>query len=288
MKSLRSIINSEKRFFLASPALLWQVLFFYVPIVFIVVVSILKRLDFSFLNNITLAHYSSLLNPMYYKILFRSVRLAFFNSLFCFFIAYPVAYFLAFRVRHLRSLLLFLLTLPFWANFLVQVYAWFAVLERGGFLNTVLLRIGIISEPLHILNTPFAIYLVMLFCYLPFMIMPIYSSLEKIDKDVFEASFDLGATTWQTLRKVIMPLSSSGIRTGFFLVFIPSFGEFVVPALLGGGKQMYFGSLISYFFLETRNVSLGAAFTCLGGSVLIVSVILLYFVLKKVFGPDRV
>jgi spermidine/putrescine transport system permease protein len=287
MDNIKSIIKRERHFFMAIPALLWQVLFFYVPIAFIAVVSILKRLDFSFFGNLTFEHYASLFNLMYYRILARSVALAFLNSLLCFAIAYPVAYFLAFRVRHLRSFLLFLLTLPFWTNFLVQVYAWFAVIERSGFLNTVLLQMGIISQPLHILNTPFAIYLVMLFCYLPFMIMPIYSGLEKIDKNLFEASFDLGATTWQTLTRIIMPLSFSGIRTGFLLVFIPSFGEFVVPALLGGGKQMYFGSLITYFFLETRNIFLGAAFTCLGGLVLVMSVVLLNFLLKRVFGRDR-
>ena len=277
----------EHSFFVAVPALLWQILFFYVPLFFIVVVSVAKRLDYSVFDNVTFEHYASLLNSVYFTIIGRSLALAFFNSFFCFLVAYPIAYFLAFRSRHLRNLLLFFLVLPFWANFLVQVYAWFSVLERGGFLNTALLNLGLINQPLALLNTPFAIYLVMLVCYLPFMVMPIYSSLEKINKTVFEASSDLGATTWQTLSRVIIPLSSSGVRIGFFLVFIPSFGEFVVPSLLGGGKQMFVGSLISYFFLETRSVFLGAAFTCLSGGVLIVSLVVLNMVLKKVFGRDR-
>jgi len=278
----------EFSFFAAIPALLWQALFFYIPIAFICVVSFLKRLDFALLDNVTFAHYAQLFDPTYFKILGRSVSLAFFNSVFCFLIAYPVAYFLVFRVKRLRNLLLFLLVLPFWANFLVLVYAWFFVLEHGGVLNSALLTIGIISEPLRILNTPFAVYLVMLFCYLPFMIMPIYSSLEKIDKTLVESSFDLGANRWQTISRVVMPLSSTGIRTGFFLVFIPSFGEFVVPMLLGGGKQMFAGSLISFLFLETKSMFWGAAFTCMSAVVLIASVLVLNVLLKNIFGRDRV
>ena len=142
---------------------------------------------------------------------------------------------------------------------------------------------GIISQPLHILNTSAAIYIVMLFCYLPFMVMPIYSSLLKIDKFVLEASFDLGANSLQTLSHVTIPLSASGIMTGFFLVLIPSFGEFVIPALLGGGKVMYVGSMITYFFLETKNPFLGAAFTCLSGFVLILFALLIYVIFKKLF-----
>ncbi len=285
---IKASISQERSFFVAIPALLWQVLFFYVPITFIFAASVLKHLDYSVIGNLTFEYYSALFDVSYYTILFRSLIYAFFNACFCFMIAYPVAYYLAFRARHLRHMLLFLLILPFLANFLVQVYAWFFVLEHEGFLNTLLKLIGLISEPLHLLNTPFAIYLVMLFCYLPFMILPIYSSLEKIDKSVFEASADLGASSWQTVSRIILPLSSEGIRTGFFLVFIPTFGEFVIPALLGGGRQMFAGSLISHLFLETRDMSLGAAFTCVSGVVLVISVMGVNFMLRRLFGRDKV
>lgn len=286
--SLRAESSVNRSFFVAVPALLWQVLFLYIPLFFILVMSVLKRLDFSVLENITLEHYAAFFNITYYKILFRSVVLAFVTSITCFLIAFPIAYLISFRVRHLKNFLLFFLVLPFWANFLVQVYAWFSILGYDGFLNTLLFNIGIISQPLHILNTPFAIYLVMLFCFLPFMVLPIYSSMEKINHAVLEASYDLGATSWQTIWRVVLPLSSSGIKTAFLLVFIPSFGEFIVPLLLGGGKQLFAGSLISYFFLETRNLFSGAAFTCLSIMVLLVSTMLLYVLLKKIFGRDRV
>ena len=222
-----------------------------------------------------------LFNISYVKIIFRSVVLAFLNAFFCLCLAYPVAYFLALRVKKLKNLFIFLLVLPFWTNFLVQAYAWFFILDNNGILNKFLLKIGVISTPIHILNTPLAIYIVMLFCYLPFMVLPIYSSMTKINKYLLEASSDLGATSWQTLGYITLPLSLSGIRNGFFLILIPSFGEFVIPVLLGGGKVMYVGSMISYFFLETKNVYLGAAFTCFSGLILIIIASVIYKVFRK-------
>jgi spermidine/putrescine transport system permease protein len=285
---MKESVSQERSFFVAMPAVLWQVLFFYLPMLFIVVISVVKRLDFSLLGNVTIEHYSTLFQPAYFKIIGRSLLYAFINSWLCFFLAYPVAYFLAFRARHLKGLLLFLLILPFLANFLVQVYAWLFVLEPEGFLNTFLMLTGIISHPLHILNTPFSIFVVMVFCYLPFMILPIYSSLEGINKPLFEASADLGARPWQTVLNIILPLSSGGIKNGFYLVFIPTFGEFVIPSLLGGGRQMFAGSLIQHLFLETRDMALGAAFTCVSGLVLIVSIGLLNVMLRALFGKDKV
>jgi len=273
--------NKEYSFALALPAVLWQVLFLYLPLFFLVYVSFVKVLDYSFLKNVTLANYQILLDISYLKIIMRSVVLAFLNALFCLFLAYPVAYFLALRAKKLKNLFIFLLVLPFWTNFLVQAYAWFFLLDNNGILNKFLLKVGVISAPLHILNTPLAIYIVMLFCYLPFMVLPIYSSMAKIDKYLLEASSDLGATSLQTLGHITLPLSLSGIRNGFFLVLIPSFGEFVIPVLLGGGKVMYVGSMISYFFLETKNIFLGAAFTCFSGFVLILLAAVVYMLFKR-------
>lgn len=279
--SFRSIRPKESSFFLAFPAVLWQVLFLYVPLAFIIYVSFIKSIDFSLIKNFTLQYYKFLLQVSYFKIIFRSVVLAILNSVFCLLLAYPIAYFLSLKVKRFKNLLIFLLVLPFWTNFLVQAYAWFFILDYKGLLNSALIKLGIISTPFHILNTYLAIYIVMLFCYLPFMVLPIYSSMTKIDKFVLEASSDLGATYWQTLGYVTLPLSLSGIKTGFFLVLIPSFGEFVIPALLGGGRVMYVGSLISYFFLDTKNVSLGSAFTCLSGLVLIFMATVIYLIFRK-------
>ena len=161
-------------------------------------------------------------------------------------------------------------------------YAWFFVLDKYGLVNNALVSIGLISEPLTLLNTPFSVYLVMVYCFLPFMVLPVYSILEKLDQRLIEASYDLGATWKETFIRIIFPLSLSGIKTGVFLVFVQSFGEFVIPELLGGGKQFYVGTLISHYFLVSRNPFAGAAFTCFSAIFLIVFVGLLYHAFKKV------
>jgi spermidine/putrescine transport system permease protein len=127
----------------------------------------------------------------------------------------------------------------------------------------------------------------MIYFYLPFAIMPIYSTLEKFDQQLLEASADLGAAPWQTFVRVTLPMSARGIRTGFFLVFVPSFGEFVIPTLLGGAKQMYVGSLISHYFLTVRNFNLGSAFTCLTGCILVLASMLVYLLFRQIFGVAR-
>jgi len=276
-------IKEVRSFFMAIPALLWQILFLYIPLLFIIGISFLRSFDVTAIQTITIKNYQVLLQFSYVKIIARSLLLALFTAIFCFFISYPVAYFLALKVKKMKNLLLFFLALPFWTNFIVQVYAWFFILDRHGFLNKILLKLGVITGPLHILNTPVAIYIVMLFCYIPFMVMPLYTSLSKIDTYLLEASFDLGANPWQTFFNITFPLSTTGIKTGFFLVFIPSFGEFVIPALLGGSKTLYVGSMISYFFLETRNIFLGSAFTCVSMICLVCAALIIHLIFKKLF-----
>ena len=158
----------------------------------------------------------------------------------------------------------------------MQVYAWFALLEYNGLLNRVLMHLGIVNQPLVMLNTSWSVYLIMFYCYVPFMVMPLYSVLEKLNVQLLEASADLGASSWKTFVTITLPLSMSGIKTGFFLVFVPSFGEFVIPTLAGGGKNMYVGSLISHYFLAMHDKFVGSAFTVVSGLVLIVAVILLH------------
>ena len=225
--------------------------------------------------DITLSHYYALLNISYLYIIARSVIIALGVTFSCLILAYPVAYFLALRVdEKWKNILLFLLTLPFWTNFLIHIYSWVFVLDQNGLINTILLRLGIIDEPLHMINNMYAIFVVMVYYYLPFMMMPLYTILEKIQHEILEASMDLGATHWQTFRRITIPLSMSGIKTGVFLVFVPAFGEFAIPAIIGGGQQMFVGSLISHYFLITRDNQLGAAFTILSGFILMVCVLL--------------
>jgi spermidine/putrescine transport system permease protein len=276
---IKPILKAEVPFLLMMPAIIWQALFLYIPLAIIVVLSFTHSQTTGI---VTLDYYKSLLSFPYAHIIVRSLLFALANALVCLLFAYPVAYFIARKVKKFQNILLFFLILPFWTNILVQIYAWFSVLEARGVLNSLLLKLGIISEPLHMLNSLPTIFLVMCYCYLPFMIMPLFTVLEKIDERLIESSYDLGANTWQTFFKVTLPLSWPGIKTGFFLVFVPSFGEFVIPALVGGSKTLFVGSLISHYFLVAQDAHTGAAFTILSGSILLcVALILNWYFGRK-------
>jgi spermidine/putrescine transport system permease protein len=282
---LLKVINQEGPFVIGVPAFLWQALFFYIPLFFIIIWSVLNVSDDGSVVGLTLENFTPFFSRSYIFIILKSLLLALANSVLCFIVGFPVAYFLSFKAGNLKNIFLFLLILPFWTNFLLHIYAWFFVLERGGFLNTLLLRLGIISEPLVMLHTMTVVMLVMVYSYLPFMVLPIYSILERFDRGLLEASYDLGANTWQSLIRILLPLTRSGILLGFFLVFVPSFGEFVIPGLLGGDKFMFVGTVISHYILGNVTLSLGAAFTLISCLVLLGFAALAYlvvnFILKR-------
>jgi spermidine/putrescine transport system permease protein len=260
MKQIKKQLSQELPFLYAIPAVVWQVLFLSVPLLIVIYLSFVKD------NLWSLENYTALLTVAHVRVIGRSLGMALANVLLCLLCAYPVAYFLAMRVKRFKSFLIFLLVLPFWTNFLVQVYAWYFLLGTNGLLETVLRNIGL---SVHIANSLTAVFLVMVYCYIPFMILPIYSIIEKLQHQLLEASADLGATPWQTFVRVTLPLSMPGIKTGVLLVMVPSFGEFVIPELMGGAKYMMNGSLISYYFLVARDNGIGAAFTMVSGFVLL-------------------
>lgn len=279
-------ISQLRAFFWALPALVWQIVLLYIPLLFVLIRSFLHKNPYC-VNEFTLRYYVDLIDVTHFIILFRSFMLATVTAGVCLLIAYPVAYFLSFYVSRFKNVLLFFLIIPFWTSLLVQLYAWFSILDKHGVLNMVLQKLGILSEPYHLLNTPFAVYLVSIYCYIPFMIMPIYSILEKFDVRLREASLDLGATRWETFMRITVPMSMPGIKTGFILVFIPAFGEFVIPMLLGGGKQLYVGSLITHYFLVSRSPGLGASFTWLSSLVMIVSTVIMQWLFVRAVTPRK-
>ncbi len=279
------LVRKDVAFFVSMPAVAWIVLFFYVPLTTVIAQSFcVTTSSTSAFSIMSLGNYVNFIDWPYLAIIRRSLFLAFSTATVCLVVGYPVAYFIARRARRWKNVLLFLVMLPFSVNLLIQAYAWFFMLGRAGLLNTILLKLGIVGSPVHILNTPWAVYVGMVYCYVPFMILPLYAIFEKLDERLIEASLDLGARWWATWLHVIMPLSSPGVRTGFFLVFIPVFGEFVIPALLGGGKQMFVGSLISYYYLTVRNFALGSAFTCISSCVVVCASFFIYRYLSKQAG----
>jgi spermidine/putrescine transport system permease protein len=273
-KNINNFIAENASFIFSTPAVLWQVLFLYMPL-FLIVYTSFKQVSDTIGFGLTLNNYRAVISSSYFYIILRSGFIALGVTFLCLICAYPIAYYLALKVgRRWKNILLFFLTLPFWTNFLIQIYSWVFVLDYNGLINMILLKIGFIQEPLHIINNTAAIFVVMLYYYLPFMIMPLYSILEKIQYELLEASMDLGATHWQTFRRITVPLSLSGVKTGLFLVFVPAFGEFVIPSIVGGGHHMFVGSLISHYFLVVRDNQLGAAFTIVSGFVLLICALL--------------
>lgn len=273
-KNFSQVANEAVPFALGVPALLWQIIFFYIPLLFVVILSF---------SSWSFEYFTPFFAWDYFYVIVRTLCVALMTAFFCLIIAYPVAYWIVFHARRWKNTLLFFLFIPFWTTFLLHVYAWMFVLERGGVVNTLLQKMGIINEPLHILNTTVAVVIVMVYCYLPFMILPIYTSLEKFDRRLFEASSDLGATWWQTFWHVVVPVSLPGIRSGFFLVLVPAFGEFAIPELIGGDKNMFVGTVVTHYTMGAQTASLGAAFTLLTAVVLLVVVLLIYGITRKIF-----
>ena len=210
------------------------------------------------------------------SIFWRSARLSFLTTVTAVVLGFPTAYFIATRPRNTRNLWLFLVTVPFWTNLLIRTFAIMEVIKNQGLINTVLMGIGVIEQPIQMLYTDFAIMLGMTYVYLPLMILPVYASMEKLDFRLVEAGYDLYATRFNVLRRVIVPLVKPGIIAGCILVFIPSLGAYVTPRVLGGGKNLMIGNLIELQFGQGRNWPLGAALSIF--LLLVVMVALLFYV----------
>jgi len=195
----------------------------------------------------------------YLEIFFRSVSLALFTTIACLLVGFPTAYFIATQPPARRNAWLFLITIPFWTNLLIRTYAMLLILRDQGVINLSLIEIGLIDSPIPMLYTDFAVCLGLVYAYLPFMVLPIFASLEKLDFRLAEASYDLYATRFKVLRRIIVPLAKTGIAAGCILVMIPSLGAFITPALLGGGKSLMLGNLIELQFGQARNWPFGSA-----------------------------
>ncbi len=202
---------------------------------------------------------SLVFNTDYLGIFQRSLGLAVMTTLGCLLIGFPTALYLALQSEKKRNLLLFLVTVPFWTNLLVRVYAWILLLRNGGLVDSSLGLIGLGDGALGILYTNTAVMIGLLYTFLPFMVLPIYTSLEKLDWRLVEAAFDLGANRFQALRRIILPLALPGMLAGTTLVFIPALGNYIIPELLGGGKALMIGNLVQLQFGSAHNWPLGSA-----------------------------
>src|SRR4051794_23336989 len=244
---------------LLAPGGFWLVLFFLAPILIVLVYSVMPRGIYGGVEpGFTLEHYARFFDPLYLDVLQRTFLWSLACTLICLLIGYPMAYVVA-RSRRWRNLLLLLIVVPFWTSFLVRTFALIFLMRDTGLINDWLLRLGLIPKPLTILYTPTAVMVGLVYGFLPFMILPIYASLEKLDFSLLEAAEVLGARPWSRFQQVTFPLSMPGVVAGCLLVFIPALGSFLTPDLLGGAKQMMIGNLVQNQFSSARNWPFGSA-----------------------------
>lgn len=213
-------------------------------------------------------------DPLYWKAYLSSVQIAFFSTVLTLIVGYPIAYGIASAPDEWRPALLMMIILPFWTSFLIRVYAWIGILSNQGFLNSFLIWTGLISEPIQILNTNTAVYIGIVYTYLPFLVLPIYASLEKLDASLIEAAEDLGCSRFQAFWSVTVPMSKPGIIAGCFLVFIPALGEFVIPSLLGGTRTLMIGKVLWEEFFSNRDWPVASAVAIILLLILVIPIIL--------------
>ncbi len=273
--------NTPRWGWLAVPLAAWLVFFLVLPVAFVVAYAFWTRGSYGEIQKVwTLANFTRVADPLYAHIFLRSLWLAVMATAVTAVLGYPVALALASAPARLRQLLFMLLMVPFLTSFIVRVYALRLVLGVEGPVNHLLARLGLISEPLVMTDTAFLVAVGMITNYLPFMVLPLYVVLEKFDYSLVEAARDLGATRWQTFRRVILPLTKPGLASGAVLVFIPTLGEYMIPDLLGGARVMLLGNLITEQFLKARDWPFGSAL-----AVLLIGVMGLAFAVKAKLAP---
>jgi spermidine/putrescine transport system permease protein len=270
---------------LLVPGGFWLLAFFLVPILIMFVYSVMPRGIYGGVERgFTLEHYARFFDPLYLEVLQRTFLWSIACTVICLVLGYPVAYVIV-RSGRWRNLLLFLVVLPFWTSFLVRTFAMIFLMRDTGLINNWLLKLGIIDHSLTILYTPFAVMAGLVYGFLPFMILPIYASLEKLDFSLLEAAEVLGARPRARFRKVTVPLSMPGVVAGCLLVFIPALGSFLTSDLLGGAKEMMIGNLVQNQFSAARNWPFGSAASFIV-MALVLAAVMLYLRVKDQ-GPGK-
>jgi putrescine transport system permease protein len=281
--------NWSRRLGIGMPYL-WLGFFFLLPFLIVLKISLSEPVlgqppyqpltswteDTTLLVKLNLGNLALVLqDPLYRDALLNSIEIAFTSTMLCLLLGYPMAYSIATANDRWRHILLMMIILPFWTSFLIRVYAWISILKPQGFLNDVLLALGIIDQPLSILHTPIAIYIGIVYSYLPFMVLPLYANLARLDRTLLEAAADLGARPAKAFLRITLPLSLPGIIAGSMLVFIPAVGEFVIPDLLGGADSLMIGKLMWTEFFANKDWPLASALALLMLVVLVVPFIAL-------------
>lgn len=271
-----------------GPGLLYITAFMAIPVLLVLVYSFFQRGRFGgIVWEFTLDNYVRAVEPVYLKVLGDSILIAGTTTVIALLIGYPTAYAIALLPRKWRTVALVLVVLPFWTNFLIRTYAWIILLNSEGPLNTTLLDLGIISAPLGLLYTPGAVIAGLVYAYLPLVVLPVYASIERLDRTLLEAASNLGASRTRVFFDVTLPLTLPGAMIGAIFVFVPSLGNFVVPELLGGGKTVMVGNLIRDQFLQARDWPFGAVLALVVIAMLVGLFALQAAVARRINGRSR-
>ena len=281
-----------RRWYVIAAPYLWLLLFFLIPFFIVFKLSLsdvataippyVPLFDLSeglsgiskFFSGFDLENYNFIFSdPLYIGAYWSSVKIAAISTFLTLLIAYPIAYGMARAPREWQALLMMLVILPFWTSFLIRIYAWIGILKKEGLLNQFLMNIGLISEPLTIMNSTAAVYIGIVYSYLPFMILPLYASLEKVSPTLIEAAEDLGSRPWKAFWQVTFPLSLPGVFAGCLLVFIPAVGEFVIPDLLGGSETLMIGKTLWNEFFANRDWPVSSAVAVILLLVLVIPIV---------------
>ena len=260
---------------LLVPALGWFFWFLLIPLSIVIMYSLSTKGTYGgVVYRWNLESYLRAADWIYLRIFWNSFKLATFTVFCCLLLGYPMAYVMATSSARVRSILLILVVIPFWTNFVVRAYATKVLFGEWGPINQLVLSLGLVHNPLPLMNSDFSVWVGMVTNYLPFMVLPLYVTLEKFDFSLIEAAKDLGASSWSTLWKVLIPMTKQGILTGSIFVFTPALGEFVIPDLLGGARTMLIGNLITEQFLKTRDWPFGSALSLLLIVIVMVSLVI--------------
>jgi putrescine transport system permease protein len=278
----------KSRRWIILPPYIWLLIFFLLPFFFVAKISLSETMlaippysditqwkDGVLSLHITINNYLLLAeDSLYVQAYWNSICIAFWSTLLCLLIGYPMAYTIAKAPKHKQAIYLLLILLPSWTSFLIRVYAWMGLLKNNGLINNGLIWLGVINEPIQILNTNIAVYIGIVYAYLPFMILPLYANLVKHDHSLLEAASDLGANRFITFCRITLPLSFNGIMAGAMLVFIPVVGEYVIPELLGGTETLMIGKVLWEEFFNNRNWPVASALAIVMILILLIPIIL--------------
>ncbi|MGB7595056.1 MAG: ABC transporter permease [Erysipelotrichaceae bacterium] len=254
---------------LVRPYMVWIFAGIVIPMLLILLYAFTKHGNSVMAFQFTLDNFIKFFDPVFIKVLMKSLEVALVTTFFCIILGYPIAYIIANTSEKYQTLLLLLITMPMWINMLVRTYSWISILSDKGLINSFLIYLNL--SPVKMMYTDFAVILGMVYNFLPFMILSIYTALAKMDKAIINASYDLGANRFQTFLRVVFPLSLSGVIAGITLVFLPAVSTFVIPKLLGGGQYMLIGNLIENQFITVGEWNFGSAISLIMAAIIMFS-----------------